>query len=144
VSLDPQDSSAPFSETADVEIWVNAANFQGGQIKLAYHPTCAEVTDWVSNTIEFPIGTWDSATPGEEWITFLTQAPMTGPHRIGTLTIHAVYAEGCATILDFVEEEPNPSKLFDDWGREIPATWTDGKFRSVPKVYLPLIMKNSK
>ena len=45
--------------------------------------------------------------------------------------------------MDFVEDEPRPSKLFDDWGNEIPATWTDGTFRSVPKVYLPLVMKKS-
>ncbi|MGA9347655.1 MAG: hypothetical protein WBW48_02465 [Anaerolineae bacterium] len=143
VDLVPQESSAPFCETADVEIWVNATDLKAGQIKLTYVPTCADVTGWMSNTVEFPMGTWDSETPGEEWITFSAQEPMTGTKRIGTLTIHGVYAEGCATILDFVEEEPMPSKLFDDWGTEIPATWTPGTFRSVPKVYLPLVMKNS-
>jgi len=137
VNLVPQDSSAPFCETTDVEIWVDATNSQGGQIKLTYDPTCAEVTDWVSNTVEFPLGTWDSDAPGEEWITFLAQYPMTGTYRIGTLTIHGVSEEGCTTDLDFVEDGPMTSKLFDDGGNEIPATWT-----ATYKAYLPLVMKN--
>jgi hypothetical protein len=145
VNLVPKDSSAPFGETADVEIQVNATDLKSGQIKLTYNSTCADVTNWVQNTATFPLAEWDSTTPGQEWITFSATEPMTGTYRIGTLAIHGVYEEGCATILDFVEEEPNPSKLFDDWGREIPATWTDGTFQSVKmyEVYLPLIMKNS-
>ena len=145
VNLVPQESSAPFCETADVEIWVDATGFKTGQIKLTYDEECANVEGWEPNLDDFLEVTWDSDTPGQEWITFLAQAPMTGTYRIGTLTIHGVYEEGCITILDFVEDEPMPSKLFDDWGREIPATWTDGTFRSVKmyEVYLPLVMKNS-
>ncbi len=143
VNLVPQDSSAPFGETADVEIWVDAADFKSGQIKLAYHP-CADVEGWEPNLDDFLEITWDSDISGEEWITLRAQDPMTGTYRIGTLTIQAVLEE-CATILDFVESGPGPSKLFDDWGNEIPATWIDGSFRALTtyEVYLPLVMKSS-
>ena len=146
VNLVPQDSSAPFCETADVDIVVNATGFKAGQIKLTYDEECADVEGWEPNLDDFLEVTWDSNTPGQEWITFSATEPMTGTYRIGTLTIHGIYEEGCATVLDFVEDGPRPSKLFDDWGREIPATWIDGTFRSVKKmyeVYLPLLMKNS-
>jgi hypothetical protein len=145
VNLDPQNSSASFGETAEVDIRVDATDLKAGQIKLRYDSACAEVTHWVPNTVKFPMGEWDFRTPGEEWITFLAQDALTGTYRIGTLTIHAIYEEGCATILDFVEDGPGTSKLFDEQGSEIPATWKDGTFRSVKiyEVYLPLIMKNS-
>jgi hypothetical protein len=68
--LDPQHSSASFCNTTEVEVWVNATGFKSGQIKLTYNSTCADVTDWVANTADFPLATWDSATSGEEWITF--------------------------------------------------------------------------
>jgi hypothetical protein len=129
VRFDPQHSSASFCNTTEVEVWVNATGFKAGQIKLAYDSTCADVTDWVPNTANFVWVSWDSDTPGQEWITFRATEPiMTGTYRIGTLTIHCVSEEGCGTILDFVEDEPMPSKLFDDWGREIPTTWEDGTF----------------
>ena len=128
VYLVPQDSSALFGETTDVEIWVNATNFQGGQIKLTYGSTCADVTNWVANTADFPLGTWNSGTPGEEWITFTALASKTGDYLIGTLTIHCVSGEECTAALDFVEDGPKTSKLFDNQGGEIPATWGDGTF----------------
>jgi hypothetical protein len=145
VNLVPQDSSAPFCETADVDIQVDATDFKTGQIRLTYREECANVEGWEPNLDDFLEVTWDSDTAGQEWITFSAIEPMTGTYRIGTLTIHGVYEEGCATILDFVEDAPMPSQLFDDWGREIPATWMDGTFRSVKtyQVYLPLVMKNS-
>ena len=145
VNLVPQHGSAPFCETADVEIRVNATGFKSGQIKLTYYSACADVTAWVPNTADFPDWMWDSDTPGEEWITFSAQDPMTGTYRIGTLTIHAAYEEGCATVLDFLEGEARSSKLFDGQDHEISANWIDGTFRSVKtyKVYLPLVMKNS-
>ena len=143
MNLVPQESSAPFGETADVGIQVNATNFKTGQIKLAYDEECANVEGWEPNLDDFLEVTWDSDTPGEEWITFSATDPMTGTYQIGALTIHGIYEEGCITILDFVEHEPMPSQLFDDWGSEIPATWTDGTFASPRyKVYLPLVMKN--
>ena len=126
--LDPQHSSASFCNTTDVEIWVSATGFKSGQIKLAYNSTCADVTDWVANTADFPLATWDSATTGEEWITFSALELMTGDYLIGTLTIHCVSEEGCTTDLDFVEDGPMTTKLFDDWGSEIPVTWEDGTF----------------
>jgi hypothetical protein len=135
VYLVPQHSSAPFCETADVEIRVNAENFQAGQIKLIYESTCADVTNWVGNTADFPIGTWDSGTSGEEWITFTAMAPLSGDCWIGTLTIHCVSEEECTTALDFIEDPATGSALFDDLGSEIPATWTDGTFQcSVPQL----------
>jgi hypothetical protein len=130
VYLDPQDSSAPFGETTDVDIRVNATNFQSGQIKLTYSSTCADVTNWVVNTADFPNWIWNSNTPGEEWIVFVAPAfqSKTGDYLIGTLTIHCVAGEECATALDFVEDGPKTSKLFDNEGSEIPATWEDGTF----------------
>jgi len=126
--LDPQHSSALFCNTADVEIWVNATGFQGGQIKLTYNSTCAEVTNWVPNSAGFPLATWDSDNPGEEWITFSALGSKTGDYLIGTLTIHCVSEEECTTDLDFIEGGPTTSKLFDGWGNEIPVAWADGTF----------------
>jgi Mg-chelatase subunit ChlD len=131
VYLDLQHSSAPFCKTTPVKVWVNATEFKAGQIRLRYDSTCADVTEWTPNTTDFPLATWDSTTPGEEWITFSALAAKTGKHLIGTLTIHCVSEEKCNTVLDFVEEEPMPSKLFDEWGNEIPTTWQDGSFACV-------------
>ena len=135
VNFVPQESSAPFCETADVEIWVDATDFKAGQIKFTYGSTCADVTNWVPNTADFPLATWESDTPGEEWITFSALDSMTGDYLIGTLTIHCVSEEGCTTDLDFIEDGPMTSKLFDDWGNEIPATWTDGTFECTVTCY---------
>jgi hypothetical protein len=128
VYLNPQDSSARFCETEDVEIWVNATEFQAGQMKLIYGSTCADVTNWVRNEDDFPIGTWDSDTPGEEWITFSALAPLTGDYLLGTLTIHCVCEEECTTVLEFVEDGTTGSALFNEMGSEIPTTWEDGTF----------------
>jgi len=128
VYLNPRDSGARFCKTKDVEIRVNGENFQAGQIKLIYGSTCANVTDWVRNQDDFPIGTWDSDTPGEEWITFSALGPLSGDYLIGTLTIHCVSEEECATALDFVEDGTSGSALFDDTGGEMPAIWEDGTF----------------
>jgi len=54
--LDPQQSSASFCNTTEVDIWVNATGFKSGQIKLAYGSTCADVTNWVANTTDFQGG----------------------------------------------------------------------------------------
>jgi hypothetical protein len=125
VYLNPQDSSATFCNTVDVEVWVDATGFQGGQIKLLYDSTCGDVTNWERNDDVFPLGTWESATPGEEWITFTATSPLSGVYLIGTLTIHGLCEMGgCSTTLDFVE----PSKLFDQFGSEIAANWVDGTF----------------
>ena len=126
VYLVPQNTSTPFCETADVEIRVNATGFMGGQVKLIYESTCANVTNWVRNTADFPIGTWESGTPGEEWITFTALGSLTGDYLIGTLTVHCVCDGDCTTALDFIEDPATGSALFDDSGSEIPATWTDG------------------
>jgi len=135
VYLVPQDSSAPFCETEDVEIRVNATNFMGGQIKLIYGPTCADVTNWVRNTADFPLGTWESDTSGEEWITFAAIDPLSGDYLIGTLAIHCVCEGECTTALDFIEDPATGCALFDSSGSEIPATWTDGTFQAeVPPV----------
>ncbi|MGA9347305.1 MAG: cohesin domain-containing protein [Anaerolineae bacterium] len=126
--LNPQHSSAPYCNTADVEIWVDGTNFQGGQIKLIYDSICAEVMNWIPNTIDFPLATWDSDTPGQEWITFSGPGSKTGEYLIGILTIHCVSEEECATDLDFVEGGAMTTKLFDEWSNEIPVAWEDGTF----------------
>jgi hypothetical protein len=43
--------------------------------------------------------------------------------------------------LDFVEDGPMTSKLFDDWGSEISAAWQDGRFQGSYSVYLPIVTK---
>ena len=121
----PQQSKATYCNTTDVEIWANATDFQSGQINLTYDPTCANVTNWERNTTTFPLG-GGTHYDGREWITFTAMAPMTGEYMIGTLTIHCVNdsTKGCETPLAFIE----PSRLINDLGNPVPATWTDGTF----------------
>ena len=142
VNFVPRQSSAPFSGTMEVEIQVAATDFKSGQMKFTYNSTCADVKGWTRNSTDFPMGTWESGTSGEEWITFSAGDSMTGIYTIGALTIHCESEEDCTTALDFVTGGSGTSKLFDDWGNEISATWTDGTFRSgVHKVHLPLILR---
>ena len=114
-----------YCKTTDVEIWVNASNFQSGALNLTYDSGCANVTNWIMSS-NFPLGGWDSLIDGRERITFMTMAPLTGEYKVGTLTIHCVNDNlaGCTTPLDFVE----PSALFDPYGDEITANWIDGTF----------------
>jgi parallel beta-helix repeat protein len=134
VYLKPEDSCAPFCCTRDVEIRVNATDFQAGQIKLVYNSSCADVSDWVRNEDDFPLGTWDSDIPGEELITFSSLEPLTGDYPIGTLSIHCVSEEERATALDFVEDGATGSALFDNTGSEMPAIWEDGTFECVLRI----------
>ena len=137
----PQDSTAPLSGTTEVQIHVDATHFKSGQVKFTYDATCADVTGWERNTSDFPMGTWESGTSGEEWITFSAQDAITGAYSIGTLTIRCISEEACTTALDFVEDGPMTSKLFDDWGSEISTAWQDGRFRGGYGVYLPIVTK---
>ena len=124
VYLEPQSSSASCGGETEVQIWVNATNFQSGQINLTYDPTCVNVTNWAENTATFPVGTWTHSTGGE-WITFASMSSLSGEYKIGTLTIQCVCEDECSTTLNFVD----PSKLFDPSGGEIAGvTWTDGTF----------------
>jgi hypothetical protein len=141
VTFVPEESSAPYGKSTEVEIWADAADFQSGQIKFTYDSTCAEVTDWEHNTDDFPYGDWDPSTPlGEEWIVFIAERPLSGKHLVGTLTVQCVSEEDCTTALDFVE----PSLLSDDFGNDVPATWVDGTFqKGAYEVYLPLVLRSS-
>jgi len=133
VYLVPQAGGAPFREIADVEIRVNTEDFMGGQIKIAYDSICANVTNWARNTAIFPLGTWESGTPGEEWITFTAmEALIGGDYLIGTLTIRCVSEGDCTTALEFVEDVATGSALFDDNGSQVPTTWRDGTFQCSP------------
>ena len=119
----PQSSDASYGSEKEVQLWVNATNFQSGQINLTYSPTCANVTNW-ERSATFPMGTWTHSV-GEEWITFASMSSLTGEYKIGTLTIQCVCEDECSTTLDFVD----PSKLFDPAGNEIAGVaWTDGTF----------------
>ena len=123
----PQESKASYCNTAEVEIWVNAEELKSGQINMTYDPSCANVTKYVWNATNFPMSGW-SHFEGREWITFMTLMPsLSGNYQIGTLTIHCVNPslEGCTTPLEFIDG----SKLFDPYGAEIAATWTDGTFK---------------
>ncbi|MGB7532452.1 MAG: cohesin domain-containing protein [Halobacteriota archaeon] len=124
VYFTPSHSSAGYGHTTEVEIRANATNFQGGQIKITYNSSCANVTDWERNTATFPIGEWDLSVPGQEWITFTDTGPFTGDYQIGTLTIRCICDCECTTPLDF----STPSALFEPSGDEILANWVDGYF----------------
>ena len=136
--LVPQDSNATYGNTVDVEIWVNATEFQGGQINLTYNSACADITNWVRNTTNFLLGTWDHYE-GRDWFTFSTWKPqprnLTGEFMVGTLTIQCVNAseDGCGTPLACGMDDPiHYCTLFDDSGNEIPATWINGAFSCTP------------
>ena len=124
VYFTPSHSSAGYGHTAQVEIRVNATNFQGGQINITYNSSCANVTGWERNTANFPMGEWDSSVPGQEWITFTNTSPFTGDYKIGTLTIRCICDCECTTPLDFSTR----SALFAPSGDEILANWIDGYF----------------
>ena len=130
VYLVPQHSSVAYCNTTNVEIWVNATNFQTGQINLTCDPACANVTSWTMNSATFPMGGWTHSV-GSEWITFLALSPLAGKYKVGTLTIHCISKEDCNTTLDFVTTGAEPSKLFDPYGNETPASWTDGTFKPI-------------
>lgn len=130
VYLDPQDGRALPGENRAVEIWASASTFFGGQITLLYDPECVEVTNWVRNADNFPLGGWDSSADGKEWITFSTMPPtpsLTGDYILGTLTVRCAAnesEEGCETLFVFVA----PSTLLTDRGNPVPAHWVNGTF----------------
>ncbi len=130
VYLIPMQSNATYGNTADVEIWVNATEFGGGQINLTYESACANVTNWARNTTNFVLGGW-THYEGRDWITFSTTDPQpplrTGKYVVGTLTVQCVNEseDGCETALAFVA----PSRLINDTGNPVAATWKDGLFR---------------
>jgi hypothetical protein len=143
VYFEPQYSSTSFCNTTGVDIKVDGIDFKSGQIKFTYNSACADVIGWVRNTSDFPVGTWESGTSGEECITFSTQDAITGAYSIGTLTIRSIAEEPCTTALDFVEDGPMTSKLFDDWGSEVSAAWQDGTFQGRGStLYLPIIFRS--
>ncbi|NQE45675.1 hypothetical protein C5S31_06625 [ANME-1 cluster archaeon GoMg2] len=124
VYLLPQQSTSAYSSTAEVEIWVDAINFQGGQINLTYDPACADVTDWTRNTTNFPMGGREHYT-GNDWITFTALDSLAGEYRVGTLTVQCVHEKGCETVLAFAE----PSELFDAKGNPVAVDWQAGTFK---------------
>ena len=129
----PQHSNALYCNTVEVEIWVNATNFKSGQINMTYDPSCANVTSYVPNYMNFPSSGW-SHFDGMDQMSFMTsELSLTGKYHIGTLTIDCVNdnSEGCTTPLDFIEEPTRyieESKLFDPSGAVIPTNWIDGSF----------------
>ena len=124
VYLLPQESTAAYSSTAEVEIWVDATNFQGGQINLTYDPACANVTDWTRDTTIFPMGGREHYA-GNDWITFTALDSLSGNYRVGTLTVQCEKEKGCETVLAFAE----PSELFDAKGNPVAVDWRVGTFK---------------
>ena len=124
VYFNPQRSSAPSNETAEVEIRVNVnESFQSGQLNITYPSEYANVTDWALNADDFSRGLCTLA-PGRAWITFVASGQLTGEHTVGTLTIQRV-EDACHTAeLVFGE----PSLLCDDRGQEIEVEWNGGIF----------------
>ena len=126
VYFDPATCGAAYSNTVDVELRVDAANFQSGQVELTYDTGCCEVTNFVRNTGDFALGGWDS-TDGREWITFSNAVgPLTGDYLIGTLTVKCLNAGECTTGLVIANDE---SELFNDQGGELAdVNWINGEF----------------
>ena len=117
-------NNATYSTTASVEIWVDAINFQGGQINLTYDPACANVTDWTRNTTNFQMDGWKHYA-GNDWITFTALDSLAGEYRVGTFTVQCEKEQGCETVLAFAES----SKLFDDTGNPVAVDWRAGTFK---------------
>ena len=124
VYLLPQESAAAYSSTANVEIWVKAAGYQGGQINLTYDPECADVTDWNRNTTNFQMGGREHYE-GNDWITFTALDSLAGEYRVGTLTVQCMKEDSCETVLAFSE----PSELFDAKGNPVTVDWRAGTFK---------------
>ncbi|NQE45416.1 hypothetical protein C5S31_05285 [ANME-1 cluster archaeon GoMg2] len=126
VYLLPQESTAAYSSTAEVEIWVDATNIQGGQINLTYNPKCADVTDWTRNTTNFPMGGREHYA-GKDWITFTALDSLSGEYMVGRLTVRCVkeQEEDGETVLAFAE----PSELFDAKGNPVAVDWRAGTFK---------------
>lgn len=146
VYLVPQNSSALYGHTAEVELWINATEIQGGQIKLTYNPTCAKAIKWVNSSNFSTGGGWDHYEgEGMDWITFCSQKSLTGEYKIGTLTIQGVYnGEGrCETPLTLNTQETKlygvlvVSQLKDDTGRSVTAKWIDGTFTCEGSAVIP-------
>ena len=125
VYLEPQSSSAIYGHTVTADIWVDACEFKSGEITLTYNPTCANVTDYVPDTTNFPWSGW-SHDEGRDKITFMTeQKTVTGNYKIGTLSVQCENKTcECTTALNFVE----PSALFDPGGFKITTNWANGSF----------------
>ena len=125
IYLEPQNSSAIYGHTVTTDIWVDACEFKSGEFTLTYNPTCANVTDYVPNTTNFPWSGW-SHDEGMDKITFMTeQKTLIGNYKIGTLTIQCENETAeCTTALNFVE----PTALYDLDGFKIPTNWDGGSF----------------
>ena len=125
VYFDPQDVSVRCCEEVEVELWVNATNFPGGQINLTYNPNCVNITNWARNTAVVSMGGW-THYEARVWVTFAPQNSLSGEYMLGTFTLQCVNARGesCETSFTFV----TPSKLFDHTGKSVAVTWTEGTF----------------
>ena len=129
VYFQPQESATAFCTTVDVQIRVNATNFQSGQLKLTYNPACANVTNFARDMTNFPIGSWIIDIAGTERISFVGMGLKTGDYLVGTLTIHCEN-EGalCETTLN-LDDTGEDCLLFDDFANSIAGvTWEDGTF----------------
>lgn len=124
VYLAPQNGATAPNDSATVELWINATNFQGGQISLQYDTNCVNVTNWERNTTNFPMGGWDTSIDGREWVTLLSYSSMAGEYHAGTFTVLCSCKDACMTTLNFT----SPSALFDPNGDEIEVNWLNGSF----------------
>ena len=125
IYFDPSDSIADYSDTAVVELRVDANTFRSGEMEFTYNPGCCDVIGFVGNTGDFASVGWNSPTAGRERITFYASGDLTGDYLIGTLTIRCESQDECTTDMEFDE---GVSMLFDS-NSEISATWEDGTFR---------------
>ena len=122
VYLVPQLREAICGETVTIDLWIDAEDYQGGQINLTYDSRCITVTNWERNSSNFPMGGWYSDVKGQEWITLLRNSSVTGEYHGGTVTVTCSGEVACTSHLSFAV----PSALFGPEGNEIEVTWQNG------------------
>ncbi len=146
VWFDPQDSSAEYCKTVDVDVWIQtdvpSAGFYG---VFDYTFCCANVTDFVGNYTNWDL--WCEANltpPGHVKIvaSTLSSNPANQPVHIGTLTIHCCdETSSCLTDLIWDTSE---SYIEDPDDNEItPVAWHDGTFACESQEEPDLVVKKS-
>jgi len=120
--LKPDNSGAPYGDTAQVELRINATQeIQGGKVTISHAPgVCANITDIsFDSEWEKKIEAW---YPDRYVVTFYNEpngipANLTaGDYLIGTFTIKCENSSYCVTDLTFVTEEFKT----DLWAIDVP------------------------
>jgi hypothetical protein len=132
VWFDPEDSSAEYCETVDVDVWINISIdytifFYG---VFDYTSSCADVTKFVGNMTNWPTFCEAGLTPGHVIISAanaIIPATPPGVTHIGTLTIHCCN-ETSSCITDLVWDTEKAYIENSTYEEIMPVTWYDGTF----------------